>query len=96
MNAKASPLSLLADPSLLKTNALINGEWVGGASRFDVIDPATSQKLVDVANLGIVETRAALAAAGLLPTLRSAASADHQCTRAALLRPCSLSTISRA
>jgi len=63
MNAKASPLSLLADPSLLKTNALINGEWVGGASRFDVIDPATSQKLVDVANLGIVETRAALAAA---------------------------------
>jgi succinate-semialdehyde dehydrogenase / glutarate-semialdehyde dehydrogenase len=63
MDMKASPLSLLADPSLLKTNALINGEWVGGTSRFDVIDPATNQKLVDVANLGVVETRQALAAA---------------------------------
>jgi succinate-semialdehyde dehydrogenase/glutarate-semialdehyde dehydrogenase len=63
MDIKASPLSLLADPSLLRTNALINGEWVGGTGRFDVIDPATSQKLVDVANLGVVETRAALEAA---------------------------------
>jgi succinate-semialdehyde dehydrogenase/glutarate-semialdehyde dehydrogenase len=63
MDIKASPLSLLADPSLLKTNALINGEWVGGAGRFDVIDPATSQKLADVANVGVIETRAALAAA---------------------------------
>jgi len=63
MDIKASPLSLLADPSLLRTNALINGEWVGGSSRFDVTDPATSQKLVDVANLGVVETRAALEAA---------------------------------
>ncbi len=63
MHAQTSPLSLLADPSLLKTNALINGEWVGGASRFDVIDPATSQKLVDVANVGVIETRAALDAA---------------------------------
>ncbi|MBC7993053.1 MAG: NAD-dependent succinate-semialdehyde dehydrogenase [Rhizobacter sp.] len=63
MDAKASPLSLLADPSLLRTNALINGEWVGGASRFDVIDPATSKKLADVANVGVIETRAALEAA---------------------------------
>ncbi len=63
MDAKASPLALLADASLLKTNALINGEWVSGASRFDVIDPATSQKLVDVANVGVIETRAALEAA---------------------------------
>jgi succinate-semialdehyde dehydrogenase/glutarate-semialdehyde dehydrogenase len=63
MDIKASPLSLLADASLLRTNALINGEWVGGSSRFDVIDPATNQKLVDVANLGVVETRAALEAA---------------------------------
>ena len=36
-----SPLSLLKDPSLLKTDALINGQWVQGGSRFDVCNPAT-------------------------------------------------------
>ena len=40
-----TPLSLLKDPSLLKTDALINGRWVQGASRFDVTDPATGQPL---------------------------------------------------
>jgi succinate-semialdehyde dehydrogenase/glutarate-semialdehyde dehydrogenase len=63
MNITTSPLATLNDPSLLKTNALINGEWVGGTSRFDVIDPATSKKLLDVANVGVIETRAALDAA---------------------------------
>ncbi len=63
MDMKTSPLATLADTSLLKTNALINGEWVGGASRFDVHDPATGQKLADVANLGAAETEAALKAA---------------------------------
>jgi succinate-semialdehyde dehydrogenase / glutarate-semialdehyde dehydrogenase len=63
MDMKASPLAQLADQSLLKSNALINGEWVGGSKRFDVVDPATGQKLVDVANLGAVETRHALEAA---------------------------------
>ena len=59
----ASPLSLLKDPSLLKTDALINGQWVAGATRFDVLDPATGHKLADVANLGPAETEAAIAAA---------------------------------
>ncbi|MGY4829691.1 NAD-dependent succinate-semialdehyde dehydrogenase [Sphaerotilaceae bacterium SBD11-9] len=63
MDTRASPLASLNDASLLKTNALINGEWVGGSKRFDVIDPATSHKLVDVADLGVIETRAALEAA---------------------------------
>ena len=31
MDPKTSPLAQLKDPSLLKTDALINGEWVGGA-----------------------------------------------------------------
>jgi succinate-semialdehyde dehydrogenase/glutarate-semialdehyde dehydrogenase len=60
MNA---PLSLLNDPSLLKTDALINGQWVKGASRFDVHDPATGQKLADVANLTAQDAEAALDAA---------------------------------
>jgi succinate-semialdehyde dehydrogenase/glutarate-semialdehyde dehydrogenase len=58
-----SPLALLADPSLLKTDALLNGEWVAGSSRFDVTDPATGEKLVDVALLGAAEADAAIAAA---------------------------------
>jgi succinate-semialdehyde dehydrogenase/glutarate-semialdehyde dehydrogenase len=58
-----SPLSLLKDPSLLKTDALINGQWVAGASRFDVCNPANGEKLADVANLGALDAKAAIDAA---------------------------------
>jgi len=63
MDMKTSPLSLLKDPSLLKTDALINGQWVGGSSRFDVLDPSNGHKLVDVANLGAADATQAIAAA---------------------------------
>ena len=63
MDMKTAPLSLLNDPSLLKTDALINGQWVPGTSRFDVTDPATGKKLADVANLGPAQAEAAIAAA---------------------------------
>jgi succinate-semialdehyde dehydrogenase/glutarate-semialdehyde dehydrogenase len=63
MDMKTSPLALLKDPSLLKTDALINGQWVAGSSRFDVLDPATGHKLADVANLGPADAEAAIAAA---------------------------------
>ena len=63
MNTQASPLSLLKDPTLLKTDALINGEWIQGSSRFDVMDPATGIKLADVANLGPADAEVAIAAA---------------------------------
>ena len=42
-----SPLAQLKDPSLLKTDALINGQWVPGSSRFAVTDPATGAHLAD-------------------------------------------------
>ena len=58
-----TPLSQLKDPTLLKTDALINGQWVAGASRFAVTDPATGAHLADVANLGPAEADAAIAAA---------------------------------
>jgi succinate-semialdehyde dehydrogenase/glutarate-semialdehyde dehydrogenase len=64
MDMKTSPLSTLADSSLLKTDALINGQWVAGHGRFDVRDPATGLTLVQVANLGAAEAEAAVAAAG--------------------------------
>jgi succinate-semialdehyde dehydrogenase/glutarate-semialdehyde dehydrogenase len=65
MDMKASPLAQLKDPSLLKTDALINGQWVKGsaAARFDVQDPATGQKLADVANLGPSDAETAVKAA---------------------------------
>ena len=63
MTDKTSPLATLDDPSLLKTQALINGEWVGGKTTFAVNDPATGALLADVANLGPAEAEAAIAAA---------------------------------
>jgi succinate-semialdehyde dehydrogenase/glutarate-semialdehyde dehydrogenase len=63
MDMKTSPLSLLKDPSLFKTDSLINGQWVKGASRFDVLDPSNGNKLADVANLGPADAEAAIAAA---------------------------------
>jgi len=59
----ASPLSLLKDPSLLKTDGFVNGQWLKGASRFDVLDPATGEKLADVANLTALDAEAAITAA---------------------------------
>ena len=63
MDMKTSPLALLKDPSLLKTDGLINGEWVKGGGRFDVHDPATGLKLADVANLGPADAEKAITAA---------------------------------
>jgi succinate-semialdehyde dehydrogenase/glutarate-semialdehyde dehydrogenase len=56
-------LAALADPGLLQTDALIGGAWVAGSARFDVTDPATGRKLVDVANLKPADVHRALAAA---------------------------------
>ncbi|NBQ86161.1 MAG: NAD-dependent succinate-semialdehyde dehydrogenase [Betaproteobacteria bacterium] len=65
MDMKTSPLSLLKDPTLLKTDALINGQWVkgAGAKRFDVTDPSNGLKIADVANLGPKDAELAIAAA---------------------------------
>ncbi|MDO9167183.1 MAG: aldehyde dehydrogenase family protein, partial [Rhodoferax sp.] len=63
MDMNTSPLSLLKDPTLLKTDALINGQWVKGSSRFDILDPSNGNKLADVANLGPADAEAAIAAA---------------------------------
>ncbi|QPF73052.1 NAD-dependent succinate-semialdehyde dehydrogenase [Roseateles sp. DAIF2] len=63
MDDKSGPLAALEDASLLKTQALINGEWVSGKGGFAVHDPATGAKLAEVANLGQAEVEAAIAAA---------------------------------
>ena len=65
MDMKTSPLALLKDPTLLKTDALINGHWVKGAAakHFDVTDPSNGMKIADVANLGPKDAELAVAAA---------------------------------
>ena len=91
MDMKTAPLSLLNDPTLLKTDSLINGQWVAGTSRFDVNDPATGKKLADVANLGTAD---AIAKGGKVvvggkklngqffePTVISGATADMLCAK---------------
>ncbi|MDP4828784.1 MAG: NAD-dependent succinate-semialdehyde dehydrogenase [Burkholderiaceae bacterium] len=47
---KANPLSLLKDPSLLKSQAFLNGQWANSQQQFSVNDPATGMELGKVAN----------------------------------------------
>jgi succinate-semialdehyde dehydrogenase/glutarate-semialdehyde dehydrogenase len=53
----------LNDPTLFKTDALINGQWIKGTRRFDVCDPSDNNKITDVANLGTLDAQAAIDAA---------------------------------
>ena len=53
----------LADPSLLTGTALIDGQPVAGGRQFAVRNPATGAELARVADLGVAEIRAAIAAA---------------------------------
>ena len=64
--------SLLKDPSLFKEEAFINGNWVKSKNTFLVNNPATDEIIANVANLGTVETEAAIASAEIaLPAWRS-------------------------
>lgn len=48
---------------MFRTDAYIDGTWRPGARRFVVTNPATSEPLADVADLGAAETEEAIAAA---------------------------------
>ena len=63
MTHTTSPLAVLQDPTLLKTQALIDGQWVDAADRFAVTDPATGVVLAQVSNLGGAQAEQAIAAA---------------------------------
>jgi succinate-semialdehyde dehydrogenase / glutarate-semialdehyde dehydrogenase len=63
MSNTSSPLATLQDPTLLRMQALINGQWTDAAQRFAVTDPATGALLAEVPNLGAEHTEAAIAAA---------------------------------
>jgi succinate-semialdehyde dehydrogenase/glutarate-semialdehyde dehydrogenase len=55
----------LADASLLKTEAFINGAWseANDGARFDVTNPATLEVISTLPDMGVDETRAAIEAA---------------------------------
>ncbi|HEY5642890.1 MAG TPA: NAD-dependent succinate-semialdehyde dehydrogenase [Woeseiaceae bacterium] len=57
----------LKDPSLLKTRAYINGEWVDADSgeTFPVYNPATQELIAEVASVGQAETRRAIETAAV-------------------------------
>jgi succinate-semialdehyde dehydrogenase/glutarate-semialdehyde dehydrogenase len=84
MLQRASPLPALTDPSLVRTQATIDGVWVdGSAGRFDVRNPADGGKLAEVANCGPLEAERAIAAAAKAwPAWRSCTAKD----RAAVLK----------
>ncbi|BBF92993.1 NAD-dependent succinate-semialdehyde dehydrogenase [Blastochloris tepida] len=54
---------MLKDPSLLRTQAYINGSWVETGQAFPVENPATGEVIATVADAGIDGTRAAIDAA---------------------------------
>jgi succinate-semialdehyde dehydrogenase/glutarate-semialdehyde dehydrogenase len=60
-----SPIVLSNDSTIFRTDALINGQWLTGTSRFDVLDPAPGCKPADVANLGPADAQAAIDAANV-------------------------------
>lgn len=71
METTTSPLDLLHDRGLFKTDALIDGQWVGAAERFEVKDPASGLKLADVADLSARDATKAIASANAaLPAWR--------------------------
>jgi succinate-semialdehyde dehydrogenase / glutarate-semialdehyde dehydrogenase len=55
----------LKDPTVLRAQAFVNGEWVNAANHatHDVLNPATREKLGTVPDMGAAETRRAIEAA---------------------------------
>ena len=78
---------LLKDPTLLRTQAYINGEWVDADSgeTFPVRNPANQEVLAEVASVGGAETRRAIEAAEVA---QKAWAARTPMERSAILRKC--------
>ncbi len=75
----------LNDPSLLRTQCLIDGAWIGADNgrTLDVTNPANGETIATVPNAGAAETRRAIAAAERAMAGWKAQTAD---TRARVLR----------
>ncbi|SCU91319.1 LADA_0F09274g1_1 [Lachancea dasiensis] len=64
--------------ALLRTNALVNGEWLRGGSRFPVTNPSTTEVFSKVTDCGVPEYRKAIEAAHLaFKTFRHTSSTER-------------------
>src|SRR6204780_1229296 len=65
MNAQIGTVQRLElkDPSLLKTQCYVAGEWIGGAATIPVTNPVDDSVIAHVPKLGAAETRRALESA---------------------------------
>lgn len=70
----------LKDPSLLKTQAYIGGQWVNAddSTTFPVYNPATNDEIAAIANVGTTEVRRAIEAAELAQKLWAARPAKER------------------
>jgi len=74
---------MLNDPSLLREQCLVNGQWVGAAEWIPVVNPADGTQVGRVPRLGAAETRDAIEGAhAALPAWRAKTAKE----RSALLR----------
>jgi len=69
----------LKDPSLLETRAFLGGEWVTKGKTFPVSNPATGEKIADVADLTPDDTREAIDAAYQAQKAWRAKTAKERC-----------------
>jgi succinate-semialdehyde dehydrogenase/glutarate-semialdehyde dehydrogenase len=81
--ADHSTLPNLRDPSLLRSQAYVDGKWIGGNSRFEVHDPADRRVIAAVPDLSAADAAAAIAAAASAQRGWAALPANR---RAAVLR----------
>ena len=63
MPQQAKGVPQLADATLLRNQAFLNGAWVGASASFNVINPADGSMIGAVPNMGAEETRKAIDAA---------------------------------
>tara|TARA_R110000737_G_scaffold16902_2_gene34254 strand:- start:2102 stop:3553 length:1452 start_codon:yes stop_codon:yes gene_type:complete len=68
----------IRDSSLLRTDAYVNGAWVGSDARTPVFNPATGALVAEVADLGRDAVRAAIAAAKQAQPAWAALTALHR------------------
>jgi succinate-semialdehyde dehydrogenase/glutarate-semialdehyde dehydrogenase len=73
----------LKDPSLVREQALLAGEWVNTPARITIRNPANDEVLAEVADTGLAEIRSAIIAAEAAQKLWAAATGKE---RAAILR----------
>ena len=79
----ASLINRLADPSLVREQALLAGEWVDAAARIEVRNPSTGELLAEVADMALPDIRRAIVAADVAQRLWAEATGKE---RAAILR----------